>query len=171
MKMLSHFNWLSLLILNVVAWKLRQTGNLSVYQRIVDKIYCYKKSKLQTSLSGDLFRGTKDANRMLLFLDNIVDPDQYWALLNKIKTSNLFDKTVTPNGRQINIPDFFDNPTSAYQYYHKVEGNLSYFATIEGQEGVLIIIDKTGDYLISNIRGIIKAEVQIIYDEIKSNDD
>ena len=27
MKMLSHFNWLSLLILNVVAWKQRQTGN------------------------------------------------------------------------------------------------------------------------------------------------
>jgi len=139
------------------------------FERLENIITRYGDDKIPAI--ANLFTGTKDVNRMLIFLDKIVAPDQYWSVLNKIKTSNLFDKTVTVNGMTINIPHFFDNPTSTYQYYHKVEGNLSYFATIEGQEGVLIIIDKTSDYVISNIRGILKSVAQREYDEYMEKDD
>lgn len=39
----------------------------------------------------------------------------------------------------------------AYQYYHKVEGNVHYFAKLENQDGILIVMDYSTELVINTI--------------------
>lgn len=90
----------------------------------------------------DLFKGTRDVNRMLIFLDNIVNsPKEYVETINKIAADEMFSKTITINSKTLKVSEFFDDMGDAYQYYHKVEGNVHYFAKLKDREGMLITLD------------------------------
>ncbi len=114
-----------------------------------------------------LFKQTKDVNRMLVFLDNMVNSTaEYSKKLQTVLDNKMFEKTITINGKKMKFSEFFNssNPQVVYDYYHMVEGNKHYFAKIENGNGILIVLETVGEYTTSTLSNISK---EVLSEEYK----
>ena len=59
--------------------------------------------------------------------------------------------------------DFFDSVGDTFEYYHKVKGNTHYFAKIENGEGILIKLERVGNYFTSTAQNYFKDKVEKYY--------
>ncbi|WP_170863096.1 fibronectin type III domain-containing protein [Pseudozobellia thermophila] len=92
----------------------------------------------------ELFKSTTDVNRMLIYMEKMVkSPQEYKELLKKIGENEMFSKTITINGKTVNIETYFNSFHDGYTYYHKQENNIHYYAKMNGADGLRIIIDLT----------------------------
>jgi hypothetical protein len=56
-----------------------------------------------------------------------------------------------------NFLDFFENYGEAYDYYHKLKGNIYYFAKLKGKKGILVTFEIGADIVVSSISEISKG--------------
>ncbi|MBL4560320.1 MAG: hypothetical protein JKX79_04990 [Labilibaculum sp.] len=140
------------------------------FERLSNVLVKYGDS--QSQALSKLMRGTRDINKMLVFLDNMVsNVDEYSKLISKIETNDMFSKTVTINGKTTLISNFFSSVDEAYKYHHKIDANEHYFAKIVNGEGIMIVIDNAGNLLISSFGSYVKSKSVNWYNEfIKENE-
>lgn len=108
-----------------------------------------------------LFKGTKDVNRMLIFLDNMVNSTaEYSKQIKAITDNKMFENTITINGKKQKFSEFFNSnePQTVYDYYHMVEGNKQYFAKIKQGDGILITLETTEKVTFSTLSNISKEK-------------
>ncbi|PKA97996.1 fibronectin type III domain protein [Flavobacteriaceae bacterium MAR_2009_75] len=102
----------------------------------------------------NIFKGTTDVNRALIFLDNIVkSPQEYADFLIKIENNAMFSKTVTISGKTLKLGEFFNSSNDAYKYYHSLINDTHFYSKMDGMEGISIIINKTTNEIIEIIYG------------------
>ncbi|WNB17087.1 fibronectin type III domain-containing protein [Marivirga arenosa] len=109
----------------------------------------------------ELFEGTKDVNRMLVYLHKTSSNyQQYITAMNKIKTEGLFEGTVTINGKPMNTQDFFENEVAGSTYYYLDGGGttISILKAFEASDlAIEMIVDKTTNTIISVDQGAFGA--------------
>lgn len=105
----------------------------------------------------DLFTQTNDVSRMLIFLDkNVSSVAKYSDVIASIKNNANFSKTITINGKTMNLSSFFESTDEAYEYYHKEALGKHYFAKVENGDGILIVIETVGDVVVSSVQNYLK---------------
>ena len=101
-----------------------------------------------------LFRGTRDVNRMLIYLEKSGSTvAQYTKCIDDVIDNKLFNGTITlSGGKTMNKIDFLLNYTDDLtEYYHKAtDGKLSFLKLDPGtKQGALIVIDSYSKAIIS----------------------
>ncbi|MGQ1911528.1 hypothetical protein ACT3CE_17305 [Marinifilum sp. RC60d5] len=97
----------------------------------------------------DLFKGSLDVNRMLIYLEKSGSSlAQYSKAMDDVVQKNLFSGTMTLNGgKTISKLDFVKNymgeATDLIEYYHKIVGGKQYFLKYHpaSNQGAVIVID------------------------------
>jgi len=105
----------------------------------------------------ELFSQTNDVNRMLIFLDkNVSSAATYADVITSIRNNANFSKTITINGKKMNLSSFFESTTQAYEYYHKEALGKHYFAKVENGDGILIVIETVGGVVVATVQNFLK---------------
>lgn len=116
----------------------------------------------------DLFRGTTDVNRMLVFMDKACKSlDDYAKIITQMADESKFSQTFTINGKTYNLAEYFDSMDDALEYYHKEVGGYNYickFHKISG-EGVELVINNPETVV--NIIGVQKKLTTELGDYIR----
>lgn len=130
----------------------------------------------------DLFKGTLDVNRMLIYLEKSGSTlTQYNKVMDDIVRKKLFSGTITLSGEEtISKLDFINNymgdATDLIKYYHKEAGGKQLFLKFHpsSKQGVVIVIDSYTKVIVDAecrfLVNITEQELQsynkqVVYDE------
>lgn len=104
---------------------------------------------------------------MLIFLDkNVSSVAKYSDVIASIKNNANFSKTITINGKTMNLSSFFESTDEVYEYNHKEALGKHYFAKVENGDGILIVIETVEDVVVSSLQSLLKnVATQRIEDE------
>ncbi|SMG09495.1 hypothetical protein SAMN05661096_00221 [Marivirga sericea] len=121
----------------------------------------------------ELFEGTKDVNRMLVYLDKTSSSYQeYIIAMNKIKSEDLFEGTVTINGKPMNTLGFFENEVKGSTYYSlDNDETISLVKAFEQSDiAIEMIVDRTTNTIISVDQGAFGTMTTGYIKELVSDD-